>query len=266
MPLNYNSIARIGFIFSCVVFSAYFVSCSKGHQACCADPQMGTFYVHLHTNIDTNEVDDTTALYPDATGRHFGLNTARFFLSNITLVNANGTTYTVPNVSILKIIDSEAYYVGKAPIGTYTSVSFRVGLDSATNLMIPSSFSPITYISPNTMWYGSTTQGYYFMELIGQADTTALQTGAKLVPFCYKVGGNSRLETVQMPVRGTGNSYLPYVLTTNSTQYIHLICDYGKLLSGLSFKTQDSTDSYTLRAGLADTIAAAIPNMFRYEE
>ncbi len=250
----------------CILVVSAIVSCNKGHQACCSEPQIGTFYIHLHSNIDTNEVDDTTALYADAAGRHISLNTARFFMSSITLVNANGTTYTFPGISLLKIIDSEAYLIGKAPVGTYTSVYFTIGLDSATNALSPSAFNPVTYISPTAMWYGNATQGYYFMELIGSADTTATQTGVNPVPFCYKIGGGANRKTVHMPVRSTGTAYLPWILTANSTQYIHMVCDYGKLLSVLDFKTQDSTDYYTMRPGIADTIALNVPNMFRYEE
>ena len=255
--------AALLIVFTILVSVLY--SCSKGHQACCSGSQNGVFYIHLHTNIDTNEVDDTTALYPDATGRHFSLNTARFFISGVTLVNANGTTSAI-SATILKIIDSEAYLVGSAPIGTYTSVYFNVGLDSATNALPLAQFNPTTYIPVSNMYYGNSTQGYYFMELIGSADTTATQTGTNLVPFCYKIGGNARLKQVQMPVRSNTGALKPWVLTANSTQYIHLICDYGKLLTGINFKSQDSTDSYTQRTALADSIVANISNMFTYEE
>jgi len=229
---------------------------------------MGTVYIHLHTNIDTNEVDDKTHLYSDGNGRQFSLSTAQFFISNFKLISATGTVVSIGNARILKSIDSEQYLVGNAPIGSYTSVTFDVGLDDATNAMNPTAFTTSGYTPNSSMWYGSTTQGYMFMKLQGMADTTAAQTGTNLVPFSYEIGTAANRKTVSTGSRGTGafSSYPVYTLLKNGVIYVHLICDYGKLLSGVNFKTQDSTDSYTNHPTLANSIANNIPNMFHYEE
>lgn len=237
-------------------------SCKKDNTSSTAST--GTFYIHLHTNIDTNEVDDKNALYSDASGRHFSLSTAQFYLSNIMLHNVTGSMYTFSGVTIIKNIDSEAYLVGQAPVGTYDYVMFNVGLDSATNAMSPTAFSPIGYVSNSSMWYGSSSQGYKFMKLAGTADTSLGQTGTNLVNFSYEIGSNANLRTVTMPVRS--GTYAPYILTKGGTQYLHLVCDYGALLSVVNFKTQDSTNTYTINPALSTTIANNMANMFRYEE
>lgn len=230
--------------------------------------QTGTFYFHLHSNIDTNEVDDPEELYADANGRHFSLSTAQFYISNVVLKNVTGTSYTVTDAHILKDIDSEEYLIGTAPIGTYNSVTFDVGLDDATNALQPTAFTTTGYLANSTMWYGNTTQGYMFMKLQGMADTSAAQDGSHAVPFSYEIGASANRKTVTMPVRGTGSysDYPPYILTANGINYIHIVCDYGKLLSVINFKTQDSTDTYSLNPSTATTIAGNIPNMFDYEE
>ena len=228
----------------------------------------GTFLMHLHTNIDTNEVDDPATLYSDASGRHLSISTAQFYVSNVVLTNVNGSTYTIKDARILKNIDSEQYVLGTAPIGTYSSVTFDVGLDATTNALQPTGFTTTGYIPNSSMWFGSTTQGFMFMKLQGMADTTTAQTGTNLVPFSYEIGSSANLKTVTMPTRGSGSysSYQPYILTSGGYNYIHIICDYGKLLSVVNFKTQDSTDTYTTNPSLSNTIANNITNMFRYEE
>ena len=110
-----------------------------------------------------------------------------------------------------------------------------------------------------------------YLNLQGFADTTAAQTGNNLVHFSYQLGkffavggGDRDLKTVTMPTR-TG-VYQPYILFAGSTSYIHLICDYGKLLNGVNFKTQDSIDTHAGLNNAASIIAGNIPNMFHYEE
>lgn len=239
-------------------------SCSKKKTTAAT----GTFYFHLHTNIDTNEVDDVTALYPDGSGRHFGLSIAQFYVSGIVLHNVNGQTYTVPDAYILKDIDSEEYVIGTAPVGTYNSVTFNVGVDAASNATTPSSHAASTALGNSAMWFGNTTQGYMFMKLQGFADTTVAQSGSNLVHFSYEIGSSANLKPVTMPTRGTGSyaMYAPYILTSGNASFIHIICDYGKLLSVVNFKTQDSTDTYNINPSLAQSIANNIPNMFSYEE
>ena len=233
----------------------------------------GTFYFHLHTDIDTNEVDDTTALYRDATGRHFGLSVAQLYISGITVHNVNGTMYTIPGAIVLKNIDSEQYVIGQAPVGTYDYVVFNVGLDAATNTLQPAGFSTTGYIPNTGMWFGNTTQGYMFMKIQGFADTTTAQTGTNLVNFSYEIGSSANLKSVTLPARGTGAyaAYAPYILSANGTNYIHLIGDYGALLSVVNFKHNnapgtDTTDTYNINPALSTTIANNIPNMFHYEE
>jgi hypothetical protein len=239
-------------------FSAL-VSCHKKDN-----PQgTGTFYFHIHSNIGTNEVANSATLYADGTGRHFSLSTAQLYISNVRLTNAGGTTVTILNAFVLTALDSEQYLIGTAPAGTYTGVKFDVGLDAATNATTPSSHPAPSPLNNSDMWFGSTDHGYMFIKIQGTADTTPGQTGGNLVPFSYEIGSASNLRTVTMPVRTGSNA--PYVLTSGGTQFIHMICDYGKMLSGIDFKTQDSTDAH-LNPSIATAIANNVQNAFEYEE
>ncbi len=235
-------------------------SCHKKNT----EASKGTFYFHIHTDIDTNEVESSTELYRDASGRQFGLTTAQVYISNVMLHNVNGTMYTIPGAVVLKSIDSEEYLIGKAPVGTYDQVMFTVGLDATTNALQPTAFTNTGYVSNTDMWFGSTSQGFMFMKLQGMADTSAHQTGTNLVNFSYEIGSAANLKTVTMLMR-TG-ALAPYVLTKDGNQFIHMSCDYGALLSVVNFSTQDTTNTYTINPSLSATIANNIPNLFQYEE
>jgi hypothetical protein len=233
-----------------------FSSCNKNTDN--PPVPMGQVWFHLHTNIDTNEVDTGTVVR-DANGRQFKLKVAQFYASGFNLHKRDGSVYTIQNAYIEKVIANEAYYVGMAPAGNYTSVSFNIGLDPGINFTDPSGFPYGSIFAPQTpsMWFGSTAQGYIFMNVQGKTDTSALNNGPVNVPFSFQLGTNALLRTVNLPER-------VFSVVPASQSFVHIICDYGKLMQGLNFKTQNAATPFT-NLPLATQIANNIPNMCHYE-
>src|SRR4051812_33668968 len=89
---------------------------------------MTTLYFHLHTNIDTSEVEDYGEVYTTAGGRKMSLSLAQLYISGIQLVKGDGSLYDVTGATLLKVLDTEIYYVASIPVGTYKSVNFKVGV------------------------------------------------------------------------------------------------------------------------------------------
>src|SRR5579872_5697205 len=152
-----------------------FFSCKKKDTTVAPAPTtpMGTLAFHLHTNIDTTETD-SGRICKDAGGRRFQLNVAQFYASGIVAIRSDGSKVPLSNVYILKTMAKEEYVIGSIPAGNYNSVSFNVGIDSAANKTAPSSHAAPSVLGaqiPN-MWFGSTAQGYIFMNVQGLADTT----------------------------------------------------------------------------------------------
>jgi len=220
--------------------------------------QTGVLGFHIHTMIDTTEAD-SGLVATDLSGRRYQLNIAQFFISNVKLKKTDGTYLTVDNVYLLKTIAQEEYIVGNVPAGNYKSVSFDVGLDATTNAKSPSSYaasSPLSAQAPS-MWFGSTTQGYIFMNIEGKADTSATNNGSVNQPFTYQLGTSSMLRTVNLP----DNSF---TIIAGQTQQVHFYADYGKLLKGVNFKTKNM-GMPSMDPAVAVQVADSIPIMFRYE-
>lgn len=217
----------------------------------------GNLYFHIHTDIDTTEVEagDVAA---DATGRHFQLDKAKLFISGIQLKKTDGTYVSVDNVYLLKTIEEEEYEVGQVPAGNYLGVRFNVGVDATANAKAPTSFASTSPLSDPTAWFGSTAQGFIFMDLQGKADVSAGQTGPVDQAFSYQLGTSSMLKTVTLPDQA-------FSVVANQDNLVHLIADYGAALTGIDFKTQP-TGTPVSGSGVAQKIADNIPNMFRYEE
>ncbi len=268
-----------------LIFTNQFSACKKPLTSTSNDS--GTFYFHLHTNIGDTSIGgntdgaDSNSTGPgmsawyfdgDTAGRRIQLTVPQFFVYNVMAVKQGGVMIPIKNAYLLKGLDSEDYIVGRAPVGTYIGVTFNVGLDAATNALPPTTNFTTggnAYPTESTMWYGSTTLGYKGMYVAGNYDTSATHTGVNPIPFSFSLPV-SLTNNYQVPllIRGSGNyaSFKPYFLTSGGIQYVHILCDYGKLLSVINLRTSNQTDGMTINVPIADSLAANIPNMFRYEE
>lgn len=242
---------------ACILIGA---SCKKNKSSDEEQPAVanGTLYIHVHTDIDTTEVD-SAMVAADASGRRFELDVAQFYISDIKLKKADGSTVSVGSGCILKNIATEEYLVGSVPAGNYQSISFNVGVGSADNQTMPSSHpasDPLSAQNPS-MWFGSTSQGYMFVNVQGKADTTAAHNGPANFAFSYQLGTSTMLKTVTMPNQA-------FTVASNQSQLVHLVADYGKLLNGVDFKAQPSATPFA-NASVATQIANNIQGMFHYE-
>jgi len=243
-----------------------FLSCKKKDSATTTPPTpMGTIGFHLHTNIDTTEVSAGVAVIDHVSGKKFQLDVAQFYVSGVVAYKTDGTAEPVSNAYILKNISQEMYVIGQVPAGNYNKISFNVGVDAAINATNPSSHTGLLGVQNPAMWFGSTTQGYIFMNVQGYADTTATLTGNTNQAFAYQLGGNAELKTINMPAM-TSN----VVVTTSNTNALpaefHLICDYGILLNNVNFKTSNAiATTFNSDSIIIKQISNNIPNMFRYE-
>jgi hypothetical protein len=223
----------------------------------------GQLYFHLHTNIDTTEVQGYDSISLSSAGRKISMSLAQLYISNIKLVKLDGSFYSVPDKVLLKTFWNELYLIGNVPIGTYKSVQFTVGFDSITSAKTP--ISSDTVFNHPEMWFSNVAQpqGYIFVNFQGKIDTTVKSNGlaAQMVPFDYKIGTFNNAKFVSLPNEN-------YTVSANQTQYVHLIINFMKLFDGVDLTKTDNlsitgiSDNSTT---VAKTIASNIPSMFSYE-
>jgi hypothetical protein len=260
MKCSYVSIA--------VILLTVFWSCKSNNAtptpSSVNSTQTSTISFHLHAYIGmNNEVNAYNVAYLNDDGRAISLSFAQLYISNIKLVKLDGSIYSIPDTIILTDIVDQVYKLGNVPIGNYKSVSFDVGLPSATNANVPTG-SPAK-LNDVDMWFSSTAQAnnYVFMRAAGKIDTSVAKSGTndKMAAFEYKIGTQSRLVHVTMPDQNLA-------VQPGTTAYIHILADYSQLFKGINISdiTNLSVETIADNAGaLAINIASNIQKMFRYE-
>lgn len=223
--------------------------------------EKGNLTLHLHTFIGETEVDGLGIEMQTLEGRIISLTKAQMYISGIQLVKLDGSLVDVP-YNLLKLFEAESVVVGDVPVGNYKSIKFKVGLNAATNTLIPSLSSDSIILNKPAMWFGSSAQpdGYVFMNCQGTIDTSSAMNETP-VPFIYKIGTNSNYVQVSMPEQN-------FTVFKNNVNYLHMVIDYSKLFNGIQINMTNnlqvnSTSDNALPIAIA--IKNNIPLMFRYE-
>jgi hypothetical protein len=191
----------------------------------------GTLMFHMHTYIDTTEVDEYNIVYKTALGRKISLSMAQLYLSNIELKKPDGTYYLIPDSLVLQEQDLETYMVANVPAGNYTGVRYHVGLDPATSVKAPSIG---TVLNKPAMWFNNTSaqpDGYVYVNIQGKIDTSAAANGsdASMVPFNYLIGTSANYKEVTMPAKN-------FSVTPTVPGLVHILTDYNKIFNGIDLK------------------------------
>ena len=252
---------QIAFICFAAMIGLTFNSCKKDTPAPTPTPAPGTIAFHLHTNVDTAEVDTYGSTYALSSGRKITVNIAQLYLSGIQLVKLDGSTVDVPGVIVFKKQQNEVYTIGSVASGNYQTVKFNIGLDAPINAATPAA-SDSTLNQPS-MWFGATAQplGFTFVNFQGTIDTTTAGTGTLLYPYSYKIGTAANVGRVTMPVQN-------YTISPGQVTFVHMIIDYNKLFNGIQLNVNSNLTMNTNAANatpLGIQISHNIPAMFRYE-
>lgn len=99
-----------------------------------ATPKTGVFSIELENTVGARALNLDTDTYTTAAGDNFTVSTFKYYISNVTLLKADGSAYAVPNTYFLvdqAKEDSQHLELKDVPADDYTALRFVVGVDSA---------------------------------------------------------------------------------------------------------------------------------------
>ena len=172
------------------LIAVFFIGCKKDNTTVTPDPtptpEATTAAIKLvfgnKVGAKTLELDKPYLL---STGDSVTFNKLNYYISNIVLTNSTGATYAVPeSYFIVKQSSAASQTISvQVPFGTYTSLKYMLGVDSARNVSGSQTGGLDPVYASDMYWSWST--GYIFFKMEG----TSPASGSPQKALEYHIGG-----------------------------------------------------------------------------
>src|SRR5688572_29250012 len=156
---------------SCLILFAFVIaSCRKENNAYDANFR-GSLKLDFDNVVGSKDLQLNTGNYTNAAGETFSVRALQYFISNISLLNTDGSVYTVPQDSSYFLIEESSVISSspllKIPEGEYKELRFIIGVDS---LRSTSDLSERTgVLAPTITTYFNENSGYIFFNMEGNS-------------------------------------------------------------------------------------------------
>ena len=177
------------------------VGCDKD-EAPDTGPTSGNVTIRVTNLVDSLPLQLGQLLYSNAAGNQYEVDMLRYYLTNVTFIKSDGSSYNTRNYDLVNEEDSASKVITLKgiPNGEYTSIRFLIGIDSTHNngLDQTGDLDPIY----GMYWYWSTDYIFY------KHEGFYMDNGGNLQPMHFHMGTAPSLTTVSLPasVRLSGNS------------------------------------------------------------
>jgi hypothetical protein len=210
-----------------------------------------------------------TGNYTNASGETLTVTKLKYYVSNFVLTQTDGTVYTVPQDSCYFLIDegdaNTQRPVLKVPEGTYSTLSFVLGVDSLRSTKDISQRTGV--LDPTAAggdMYWGWNSGYIFFKLEGTSPASTSMGGS----FMYHIGGfggyssatlnNIRTITLDLTTGGTAK------VQRGKEAGIGLTVDVLKMFTG-GTKVSIAANPTVMFSEYSVNIADNYPAMFRHD-
>ncbi len=151
--------------------------------------------------------------YINSSGETFQINYFKFYVSNIALTNSVGNKIEIPNTYFLLKPDMNSFQVENIPIGSYSNISFLIGVDSLHNVsgVQKGALDPANAL--DMFWNWNT--GYVFLMLNG---TSPASTENGHI-FEYHISGFKKNNFALQTITSNLNPILE--VSTNTNPILH---------------------------------------------
>lgn len=164
-----------------------------------------------------------TGVYKNAAGEDFTVSAFNYYITNISLNGANGLSYKEEDsYHLIKQTEgvSRTFDLAKVPDGTYNTLTFMIGVDSARN----TDGAQTGALDPNQGMFWTWNSGYIMLKIEGTSPASTNSGGL----YQYHAGGfkgvNSAIRMVTL------NFPKPVVVKANNI-HVHLEADVLKALN-----------------------------------
>lgn len=201
-------------------------SCKKDEEEIATNTK-SSFTLEFEHQVSGVALNLNTTTYKNAKGEDFKINVFKYYVSNVKLSKADGTTYLVPESYFL--IDeskpsSKLITFNNIPTGDYTKIEYTIGVDYARNF----AGAQTGALDPVNGMFWTWNSGYIFVKLEGTSPQSKAQNNA----LTFHIGGvldpNNTIRTYATEI----NSANPLRIRMDSKPDMHFIVNAASLFTG----------------------------------
>lgn len=215
-----------------------FQSCNKDKKSDFDPNEKGKLVLHFDNRAGAADLVLNTTTYTNALGQDFNISLFQYYISNIVLLNSDGSKYTVPqNNSYFLIKESNAataeVVLNDIPEGNYSGVSFVIGVDSTRNtLPVGDRTGVLDPTAGGQGMYWSWNSGYIFVKMEGNYDSASVQR-----PYKYHIGGfggysSVTINNIKTATLSFGSKNAEVRKAKTAGPEVHFYVDALKVLNG----------------------------------
>lgn len=178
-----------------ILSATTFFSCKKDDET--EVSSTGSVHVMVSNEVDGQEIQLGSLTYVNAMSNTYSIDLLRYYISNITFIQPNGTAFNIKNYDLIDAADSTSgiIHFSGIPNGTYSTMRFFIGVDSVTNYSIDNSGD----LDPSYGMFWPWNTGYIFYKHEGFFIDS---TGTTQTLF-FHLGTDAALSQVDIPCNFT---------------------------------------------------------------
>ncbi len=189
---------------------------------------LGKVNLEFDNRVGSQKLELNTGAYTNANGDDFKITTFKYYVSNLTFNNADGSKKVIPESYLLINAADEKttlQTIENVPAGDYVSMDFVIGVDSVRNFAGAQTGS----LDPAKGMFWSWNSGYIFVMMEGSSSKSTKPDNK----LAFHVGGakapNNTVRKVTLPFPAGGLR-----VRSNSQPEIHLYVDAAYLFKGIT--------------------------------
>lgn len=238
MKFNFSSIYLL---LSFIAFSFVLTSCNDDNDPVVDPTTTGSLRIEFDNIVGDRDLVLNTGTYKNAANQNFTVTKLNYYVSNIKLLMADGSSFVVPQDSSYFLIreadaESQEVTINHVPSGEYTGVEFTIGVDSLRSVADESKrkgiLDRLSGPTNEEAMYWDWNPGYIFLKMEGTSDSTTNSANGK---FYYHIGGfGGRTEKTINNLRTAKVDFggKKAIVTAELSPEVHLMADVLKIFSG----------------------------------
>lgn len=197
------------------------VSCKKDPATPTPTPKEGTVLLEFANKVGTENLRMDGTMYKNQNGDDFKVTKFNYYISNIKLNNADGSSFAETESYHLLEHNTPAslsFSLAKVPSGTYKSITFTIGVDSLRNV----SGAQTGALDPAKGMFWSWSSGYIMLKMEGTSPQSAAASNELRIHVGGFSGANNTVNTVTL-------NFPNNIIVNADDNHVHINADILKM-------------------------------------